>query len=771
MNAKSVAPVFIISVMLAVIAAFATIIYYVTSSSYRMSLELEQHAMEQAGEGARDALSLYVQNFTGTINQLSKQRLVLEALTGDAATAQNRLKDVVRGDRNIWSVLVFDDQGIIRAGINADMEDLTGGKRGDRDYFKAVMAGQDTFIGKSIITARSGGGNMFIFVAVKAIRDVSGKVIGGVGIFPRWENFTSVFVSGLRFGQRGYGFMLDGSGRLIAHPDKEMMLKDLTEHEFARTALSMKNGNAFYDWKGERKYLTVTTEPVTGWLVCMSAYTDELAGTAIAQRNTLLGIGAAALLVLAGVISLLVRRLVARPVADMEAYTRAVAGGDLKTVLHDGFKYEFRSLGDNVRTMVGELKNKLGFAQGLLDGITLPCVVAGPDQRVLFVNRATLDYMQIEGDPQSFTGVPVGRIFHADDNHPTVIGTCMTERRAHRGVQVELAGRKGARLYASVDAAPMYDLDGTLIAGFALVADQTDIKTQHARIEEQNERIARAAVKADEVANMLASASEQLAAQIEQSARGSDEQRSRTAEAAAAVEEMNAAAVSVARNATETAELADSARSQAQEGARLVGTVVDTINAINGKAETLKADMTELGRQADGIGQIMNVIADIADQTNLLALNAAIEAARAGDAGRGFAVVADEVRKLAEKTMTATNEVGNYIRSVQQSARANIQSTEDTTAAIVDCTRTANLSGDSLRSIVGLVEHTSDNVRTIAAASEQQSAASEEIGRGTEDINRIASETAEAMGQSSQAVTELARLAVELKGIITEMRA
>jgi len=99
------------------------------------------------------------------------------------------------------------------------------------------------------------------------------------------------------------------------------------------------------------------------------------------------------------------------------------------------------------------------------------------------------------------------------------------------------------------------------------------------------------------------------------------------------MEEMNATVLEVAKNAAQAADTSNNAKHKALEGAEVVKKVVGGISDAQKQALELKADMTTLGQQAQGIGQIMNVISDIADQTNLLALNAAIEAARAGEAG------------------------------------------------------------------------------------------------------------------------------------------
>ncbi|MCK9240954.1 methyl-accepting chemotaxis protein, partial [Desulfocurvus sp.] len=157
--------------------------------------------------------------------------------------------------------------------------------------------------------------------------------------------------------------------------------------------------------------------------------------------------------------------------------------------------------------------------------------------------------------------------------------------------------------------------------------------------------------------------------------------------------------------------------------------------------------------------------------TNLLALNAAIEAARAGDAGRGFAVVADEVRKLAEKTMAATQEVGQAIHAVQDDTRRNIGNVEASVQAIAQATEQAALSGETLREILGLVEQAADQVRSIATAAEEQSAASEQISHSVDEINRISGETSQAMSQSARAVAGLTDQTRRLEALMEQLTA
>ncbi|MDR1857746.1 MAG: methyl-accepting chemotaxis protein, partial [Desulfovibrio sp.] len=178
-----------------------------------------------------------------------------------------------------------------------------------------------------------------------------------------------------------------------------------------------------------------------------------------------------------------------------------------------------------------------------------------------------------------------------------------------------------------------------------------------------------------------------------------------------------------------------------------------------------------LGKQAEAIGGVMGVISDIADQTNLLALNAAIEAARAGEAGRGFAVVADEVRKLAEKTMSATQEVGSSIGAIQQSAKANMEAVAGAVHNVEEATTLANRSGDALKEIVDMSATNAAVVTSIATAAEEQSATSEEIAKALEEINRIVGETTDGMVQSSQAVQDLSKMAQELNSVMVKLRA
>ncbi len=279
-----------------------------------------------------------------------------------------------------------------------------------------------------------------------------------------------------------------------------------------------------------------------------------------------------------------------------------------------------------------------------------------------------------------------------------------------------------------------------------------------------------AAEDVEVVVSRLSTASEELSSQVVESSHSMDIQRDRLASSATAMEEMNSTVLEVARNAGVASEGSERARNKASDGEEIVRQSIQSISDVQSDMVDLRVNMEELGKQAESIGTVMTVISDIADQTNLLALNAAIEAARAGEAGRGFAVVADEVRKLAEKTMTATKEVGSAILGIQNSTSQSIKSVERTTDNLDSASNLVTKSGEALSQIVEESIQTADQVRNIATAAEQQSASSEEITSALDEISNMSNETATALQHSAQAVSELASQTQELQELVNKLR-
>ncbi|KUG28348.1 methyl-accepting chemotaxis protein [hydrocarbon metagenome] len=403
-----------------------------------------------------------------------------------------------------------------------------------------------------------------------------------------------------------------------------------------------------------------------------------------------------------------------------------------------------------------------GVLTGYLDNMPMPAMTVDGDLRILFMNKAGAALGNIS--PQQLSGTRCQDHFRTGDcGTPQCAGKRAIQSRAAAVSETE-AHPAAADMDIRYDAVPILDTAGRVVGAFEVVSDQTEIRSAQRTMR-------RLAQNADEIAKRLSVAADDLTRQVEESGQGARVQRDRAEETATSMEEMNATVLEVAKNAAEASRLTEETRSKARRGAEVVEAAVAAIGQVETRAKALRDNMAGLGRQAESIGNILGVISDIADQTNLLALNAAIEAARAGDAGRGFAVVADEVRKLAEKTMQATDEVGQAITAIQNAAQVSVEESRLAAEAVEKSAALAKESGEALAGIVHMAENAADQVQGIATASEQQSSASEEVTRATEEINRISTQTAQAMDASMTAITELSGLAGRLEQLIAEMNA
>ena len=244
-------------------------------------------------------------------------------------------------------------------------------------------------------------------------------------------------------------------------------------------------------------------------------------------------------------------------------------------------------------------------------------------------------------------------------------------------------------------------------------------------------------VKMQDAVNQIASAGNEIAAASQQQAAGAREQSSARSETTSAATELSKSAEQVGENIKTVSQAAH----HALDG-------MATIKGLLGSTNTIISSLSERSQK---IGNITELIDDVADRTNLLAVNAAIEAARAGEQGRGFTVVADEIRKLSDSTAKSTKDITALIEIIQHEISNVIMSMEK--------------SVNSVDEEVQLSKNVAESSKEISMSANQQMSGSKQIADAMVNINDAMKQIASGAQQSQVAAKQLTTLAQELKGV------
>jgi len=268
----------------------------------------------------------------------------------------------------------------------------------------------------------------------------------------------------------------------------------------------------------------------------------------------------------------------------------------------------------------------------------------------------------------------------------------------------------------------------------------------------------------------VSSSANEIHATTEHLAQGSESQAEQIVNTSAAIDEMAVSIQQVSENAALSATVAQQSLANAKTGNDAVQNTIQGMNRIRDQVQETAKRIKRLGESSQEIGQIIQLIDDIADRTSILALNASIQAAMAGEAGRGFAVVAEEVERLAIRSTDATKKIATLVKTIQSETNEAVGAMEKGIHEVVEGSKLAGEAGHALGEIQGVSNRLAELIQSISLASKQQARGSEALAKSMGEISQITQQTAAGTKQAAESVNELAGLADGLRSSVSTFR-
>ena len=671
---------------------------------------------------------------------------------------------------NFELLLVSDKSGTYWNSLDDEIKDIA-----DRDYYKEIVINNAPYAISDPVKSKSTGNN--IIVAAIPLKDKNGNIIGVFGGTISVETIVKKIES-IKIGKEGYAWITNKAGLVIFHKNKDVILKininDAEKDGFAglgnvskRLADKTSNFVSYSNTKTNADMYGFFT-PVSntmGWTLILTIPESQLFSLANSAKNLLIILIIFLLVVIAG-LSFFIANTISRPILAVKEFAGELQKGHVKARVNIDEKDEIGVMGNTLDLMADQLQKITDAMHRVSNGdVSVSLQLSSQEDEITpALNGITEKLRGLIKETKQLTEAAVEGKLNTRGNPDIFAGGY---KEVVEGFNNTLNAVISPVDDAGIVLAKMSNGDLTARITNIYKGDFNNLKNN---INKLSESMSSALREVADAVEATASASTQISSSTEEMASGAQEQTSQAHDVASAVEEMTKTILETTKNANSAADSAATASKIAVDGGKSVEETINGMNRITEVVERAAATVRELGKSSHQIGEIIQVINDIADQTNLLALNAAIEAARAGEQGRGFAVVADEVRKLAERTGKATKEIATMIKKIQNDTTEAVTSIELGTKEVVKGKDLANNAGESLKEIISKVSVTVDGINQVAAASEEQSSAAEQISKSIDGISSVIQESATVTQQIAHAAEDLNRLTENLQNLITRFK-